>query len=117
MPIEDIRQFVQELENQGELKRIKTEVDSNLEIAEILRRAVYSNGPAILFENVKGFDTPVLGNAFGSMKRMEIGLETKDFTEIGQRIVDLTKMDIPSGFLNKIKKLPELSKMSESFPK
>ena len=117
MPIEDIQQFVQELENQGELKRIKTEVDSNLEIAEILRRVVYSNGPAILFENVKGFDTPVLGNAFGSMKRMEIGLETKDFTEIGQRIVDLTKMDIPSGFLNKIKKLPELSKMSESFPK
>ena len=117
MPIEDIQQFVKELENQGELKRIKTEVDSNLEIAEILRRAVYSNGPAILFENVKGFDIPVLGNAFGSMKRMEIGLETKDFTEIGQRIVDLTKMDIPSGFLNKIKKLPELSKMSESFPK
>ena len=40
-----------------------------------------------------------------------------DFTEIGQRIVDMTKMDIPSGFLNKIKKLPELSKMTESFPK
>ena len=47
---------------------------------------------------------PVLGNAFGSIKRLEIGLETSDFTEIGQRIVDMTKMDIPSGFLNKIKK-------------
>jgi 4-hydroxy-3-polyprenylbenzoate decarboxylase len=117
MPIEDIHEFVTELEKKGELKRVKTEVDSNLEIAEILRREMYSKGPAILFENVKNYDMPVLGNAFGSMKRLEIGLEMTDFTEIGQRIVDMTKMDMPSGFLNKIKKLPELSKMAESFPK
>ncbi len=117
MPIDNTSQFIEELEIAGELKRVKTEVDTNLEIAEILRRAMYSNGPAILFENVKNYDMPVLGNAFGSLKRLEIGLETTDFTEIGQRIVDLTKMDIPSGFLNKIKKLPELSKMSDSFPK
>ena len=117
MPIEDIPQFVQELENAGEIKRVKTEVDTDLEIAEILRRAMYANGPAILFENVKGHDMPVLGNAFGSLKRLEIGLETTDFTEIGQRIVDMTKMEIPSGIFNKIKKLPELSKMSDSFSK
>ena len=117
MPIEDTSRFIEELEKAGELKRVKTEVDTNLEIAEILRRAMYSNGPAILFENVKNYDMPVLGNAFGSLKRLEIGLETTDFTEIGQRIVDLTRMDIPTGFLNKIKKLPELSKMSDSFPK
>jgi len=71
MPIEGIHEFISELEKNGELKRIKTEVDSDLEIAEILRRGMYSNGPAILFENVKGFDMPVLGNAFGSMKRLE----------------------------------------------
>jgi 4-hydroxy-3-polyprenylbenzoate decarboxylase len=117
VPIEDIHEFVRELEKKGELKRVKTEVDSNLEIAEILRREMYSKGPAVLFENVKNYNMPVLGNAFGSMKRLEIGLEMVDFTEIGQRIVDMTKMDIPSGFLNKIKKLPELSKMAESFPK
>jgi 4-hydroxy-3-polyprenylbenzoate decarboxylase len=117
VPIEDIHEFVTELEKKGELKRVKTEVDSNLEIAEILRREMYSNGPAVLFENVKNHNMPVLGNAFGSMRRLEIGLEMVDFTEIGQRIVDMTKMDIPSGFLNKIKKLPELSKMAESFPK
>jgi len=115
--IEDIHDFIKELEKNDELKRIKTEVDSNLEIAEIIRRQMYSNGPAILFENVKGYEMPVLANAFGSMKRLEIGLEMTDFTEIGQRIVDMTKMNIPSGFLNKIKKLPELSKMAESFPK
>jgi 4-hydroxy-3-polyprenylbenzoate decarboxylase len=92
-------------------------VDTNLEIAEILRRTMYSNGPAVLFEDVKGYEIPVLGNAFGSEKRLEIGLETSDFSEIGQRIVDMTKMEIPSGFLNKIRKLPELSKMGDVFPK
>jgi len=117
VPIEDTPQFIQELEKAGELKRVKTEVDTDLEIAEILRRAMYANGPAILFENVKGYDMPVLGNAFGSLKRLEIGLETTDFTEIGQRIVDMTKMEIPSGIFNMIKKLPELSKMSDSFSK
>lgn len=117
MGIEGIKDFIVELEKHGELKRIKTEVDSDLEIAEIMRRKMYSNGPALLFENVKGYDMPVLGNAFGSMKRLEIGLEMTDFTEIGQRIVDMTKMDMPSGLLNKIKKLPELNKMTASFPK
>jgi len=117
VPIDDTHQFIEELDNAGELKRIKTEVDANLEIAEILRRTMYENGPAILFENVKNYDIPVLGNAFGSIKRLEIGLETSDFTEIGQRIVDITKLDIPSGFFNKIRKLPELSKMSNAFPK
>jgi len=117
VPIEDTQEFIEELEKNGELKRVKTEVDSDLEIAEILRREMYSNGSAILFENVKEYDMPVLGNAFGSMRRLEIALEMTDFTEIGQRIADMTKMDIPSGLLNKIKKLPELSKMASSFPK
>jgi len=117
LPIENTSQFVQELEKEGELKRITSEVDSDLEIAEILRRVMYSNGPAIYFENVKNYDIPVLGNAFGSTRRLEIGLDTTDFTDIGQRIVDITKMDIPSGFLNKIKKLPELSKITDIAPK
>ena len=92
MPIDDIRELVQVLENANELRRIKTEVDANLEIAEILRRTMYQNGPALLFENVKGYDMPILGNAFGSMKRLELALETNDFTEIGKRITDVTKM-------------------------
>ena len=91
MPIEDIHELVEVLEKAGELKRISVVVDPNLELAEILRRTMYDNGPAILFENVKGYDMPVLGNAFGSMKRLELSLETSDFTEIGQRIADMTK--------------------------
>ena len=117
VPIESIQHFIDELEKAGELKRVKTEVDTNLEIAEILRRVSYTDGPAVLFENVRDYEIPVLGNALGSIKRLEIGLGTKDFSEIGQRIVDMTKMEIPSGVFNKIRKLPELSKMSESFPK
>ncbi len=117
MPIEELGEFVQKLEKAGELRRIKTQVDANLEIAEILRRVMYSNGPALFFENVKNHDMPVLGNAFGSLKRLELGLETSDFTEIGQRIVDMTRMDIPAGLFDKIKKLPELAKMINIAPK
>ncbi len=117
MPIEDMRGFIGALEDAGQLKRVKEQVDADLEIAEILRRTMYSNGPAVLFEDVRGYGMPVLGNAFGSMKRMEIGLETGDFTQIGQRIVDMTRMDVPPGLFGKLKKLPELSKMGDAFPK
>ena len=118
MPIEDIHEFVAELESRGELKRIGVEVDPDLEMAEIMRRAMYSNGPALLFENVRGHDMPVLANAFGSIRRMEIGLGTTDFEEIGRRIADVARMDsFPSGILGKIRKLPELSKMAASFPR
>ena len=117
MPIEDISELVEKLEKAGELKRVKTQVDSNLEVSEILSRVMYSNGPAILFENVKDFDMPILANAFGSLRRLEIGLEMQDFTEIGQRIVDMTRMDMPTGIFDKLRKLPELSKMADIAPK
>ena len=117
MPIEDIRGLISVLEDAGELKRVKVEVDPDLEIAEILRRTMYANGPAVLFEDVRGHDIPVLGNAFGSMRRMELALETDDFAGIGRKIADMSRMDVPGGLLGKIRKLPELSKMAESFPK
>ena len=80
-----------------------------MEVAEIMRREMYRNGSAILFENVRGHDMPILGNAFGSMRRLEIGLEMTDFTEIGKRIVDMTRMHVPSGFLDKPQKTPRAS--------
>ena len=115
--MDSLGDFVDVLEKHGELRRVSAEVDADLEIAEILRRTMYRGGPAILFENVLGYDMPVLGNAFGSMRRLELGLEMSDFTEIGERIVSMTKMDVPAGLLGKIRKLPQLSKMTESFPK
>ncbi|ABK76841.1 3-octaprenyl-4-hydroxybenzoate carboxy-lyase [Cenarchaeum symbiosum A] len=116
MPIEDTGGLIEALEEAGELRRVTGQVDPDLEIAEILRRVMYSKGPAILFEDVKGHSMPVLGNAFGSEKRMQIALETEDFTEIGQRIVDMTRMEVPHGMLGKLRKLPELSKMGGAFP-
>ena len=74
MPIEDIHELIKVLEKAGELKRISTQVDSELELAEILRRTMYDEGPALLFEKVKDYEMPVLGNAFGSMKRLELSL-------------------------------------------
>lgn len=117
MPIDDLGGLITALEDAGELRRIGTEVSADLEIAEILRRVTYSKGPAVLFENVTGSDMPVLGNAFGSMNRMRIALGMDDFGEIGSRIADLAKMKFPSGMLDKLKKLPELSRMGEAFPK
>src|SRR5688572_29040489 len=104
MPFESLGEFVDSLDRQGQLKRIRARVSPDLEVAEIMRRLMYSrDGPAVLFENVEGSSMPILGNAFGSMKRLEIGLETSDFLEIGKRIVDLTRMKMPSGMLNKLK--------------
>lgn len=117
VPVDDIHQFVDILEKVGELKRVKVRTNPDLEISEILRRTMYAKGPAILFEDVEGCDMPVLGNAFGSMKRMELGLEMQDFTEIGKRVVDLTKMTMPTKLFDKIRKLPELSHMAEAFPR
>ena len=75
------------------------------------------DAPAVLFENVEGSKMQVLGNAFGSMKRLAIALETEDFTEIGRRITELTRMKMPSGMLNKLKMLPKLSEIGEYGPK
>ena len=118
MVFDNLLEFVEALEPIGELKRVNVEVNPDLEIAEIMRRLMYSGkSPALLFESVKGFDIPILGNAFGSLKRLQIALDLQDFTEIGKRIVDLTKLKMPSGVLNKIRMLPKLSEISEYGPK
>ena len=118
MPFENLSEYVEKLEIAGELRRVTTEVNPELEVAEVMRRMMYSkNSPAILFENVKGYDVPILGNAFGSIKRIQLALELDDFSDIGNRIVDLTKLKIPSGVLNKLRMLPKLSEISEYGPK
>ncbi|NOJ26599.1 MAG: menaquinone biosynthesis decarboxylase [Nitrososphaera sp.] len=118
MPFESLGEYVEALERSGQLKKVRTKVDPNLEVAEIMRRLMYAGDqPAVLFENVQGSQMQILGNAFGTMKRLEIGLETEDFVDIGRRIVDLTKMKMPSGMLNKLKMLPKLSEIGEYGPK
>src|SRR5919106_2640987 len=118
MPFESLSEYVNALDKAGQLIRVKTKVNPELEIAEIMRRLMYrGNQPAVLFENVEGSTMPVLGNAFGTMERLQLALETTDFTEIGSRVTDLTKMKIPAGMLNKLKMLPKLSEIAEYGPK
>jgi 4-hydroxy-3-polyprenylbenzoate decarboxylase len=118
MPFEGLGEYIEALDKAGELKRVKARVSTDLEIAEIMRRLMYSRGgPAVLFESVEGHTMPILGNAFGSMKRLEIALDSTDFTDIGRRIVDLTRMKMPSGIFNKLKMLPKLSEIGEYGPK
>jgi 4-hydroxy-3-polyprenylbenzoate decarboxylase len=118
MPFESLGEYLEAIESAGQLKRVKAAVSPDLEIAEIMRRLMYSgDSPAVLFENVQGSKMKVLGNAFGNMKRLEIALETDDFVDIGRRIVDLTKMKMPAGVLGKLKMLPKLSEIGEYGPK
>ena len=118
MHFEDLREYVESLEKIDQLRRIKTRVSVDLEIAEILRRVMYKNeGPAVLFENVEGYKIPVLGNAFGSLRRLKIALDMENFEEIGERMSALTRLKIPQGLLNKFKMLPKLSEIADYGPK
>jgi 4-hydroxy-3-polyprenylbenzoate decarboxylase len=118
MPFESLGEYVSALDKAGQLTRVKVKVNPDLEVAEILRRLMYKgNQPAILFEHVEGSTMPILGNAFGTMERLHLALEMNDFTEIGGRVADLTKMKMPAGMLNKIKMLPKLSEIADYGPK
>ncbi|HET7644688.1 MAG TPA: menaquinone biosynthesis decarboxylase [Nitrososphaeraceae archaeon] len=118
MAFDSLSEYIDSLESIGKLHRVKAEVDTNLEIAEIMRRMMYSgNSPAILFENVKGYDIPILGNAFGTIDLLKTALNIQDFKEIGTRITDLTKLKIPSNLFDKLKVLPKLSEIGAYAPK
>src|SRR5215218_6805177 len=118
MAFDSLSEYIHTLESVGKLHRVKAEVDTNLEIAEIMRRKMYSGeSPAILFENVKGYYIPILGNAFGTMDLLKIALNLSDFREIGKRITDLTKLKIPSNLFEKLKMLPRLSELGDYAPK
>jgi 4-hydroxy-3-polyprenylbenzoate decarboxylase len=120
----DLREWIAALERAGELKRIKTEVDPVLEIAEITDRVSKSRdsrglpgGPALLFENPKGSKSPVLINQFGSERRMRMALEVESLDEISDRIRQFMDVKSPQGILDKIKMLPMLAEMGKLFPK
>jgi 4-hydroxy-3-polyprenylbenzoate decarboxylase len=117
MAYRDLREFIRALEEKGELKRIAIEVDPILEITEFADRAVKGGGPALLFEKPKGYATPVLINAFASMRKMEIALEVASVEEIAARIVEFLEMRMPEGLMGKLKMLPKLAEMGAFFPR
>ncbi|MFB3850512.1 MAG: menaquinone biosynthesis decarboxylase [Acidobacteriota bacterium] len=117
MAFEDLREFLKEIEKDGELLRIKEEIDPCLEMTQILDRAVKENGPAILFENVKGSKIKVVGNILGTHRRMLKALGLKNYSEIDERISSLMDFKTPQNLLDKIKMIPELNELSSFFPK
>lgn len=112
-----LQDFINELERNGELKRIHVEADPNLEITEIYDRVVKSGGPALLFENVKGSPYPLLINAFGSYKRMAMALEVDELDDIARRIEKLLEVPDDMGIMGKLKQLPRLFEVANCFPR
>lgn len=118
MIFDSLKEYIDALEESGRLMRIKAKVNPELEVAEIMRRMMYSGeGKVLLFENVSGHSIPILANAFGSMDLLQFALNSNNFSEIGRRITDLTKMKIPSGMFDKLKMLPKISEIAEYGPK
>lgn len=117
MAYTDLRDFIKTLEKENELKRIAFEVDPHLEITEFADRSVKTGGPALLFENPKGYQMPVLVNAFASMRRMELAMQVDSLELIAARISEYLQMRMPEGFLNKLKMLPILAEVGAFFPK
>ncbi len=117
MAYRDLREFAQRLDKEGELKRIGAEVDLVLEITEITDRVTRAGGPALLFERPKGSKYPLLINAFGSERRMNLALDVKSLEEVAARIRGILDMQSPQGFFDKIKMLPKLAELGSFFPK
>ena len=117
MAYSDLREFIEVLEKNGELKRVSAEVDPILEITEVADRAVKSGGPALLFEKPKGYDIPVLINAFAGMRKMELALQVDSVESIAARIAEYLDMKTPQGMLGKLKMLPKLVEMGSFFPR
>ncbi len=119
MAYDDLRDFIKALEKAGELKRVSLEVSPMLEITEIVDRVCKRSqgGPALLFEKVKGHSMPVLINALGSRRRMEIALEVNGYKDIADRVTELLDFKSPQGFIEKIKMLPKLAELGRFFPK
>ena len=96
----DLREFIAFLEQRGELVRIKQEVDPNLEMTEISDRTLRAKGPALLFENPKGYDTPVLCNLFGTPDRVAMGMGQESVSalrDVGTLLAFLKEPEPPKG--------------------
>ncbi|KAA0019896.1 4-hydroxy-3-polyprenylbenzoate decarboxylase [Salinicola corii] len=120
MKYHDLRDFIAALESRGELKRVTVEVDPYLEITEICDRTLRAGGPALLFENVKGSDMPVLGNLFGTPERVAFGMgqeSVEALREVGKLLAFLKEPDPPKGLKDAWEKLPIFKQVMSMGPK
>ncbi len=120
MAYRDLREFLGQLEAQGELKRIALEVDPRLEITEICDRVLRREGPALLFERPKGHTVPVLANLFGTTRRVALGMGRENLAqlrELGELLAYLREPDPPTGLREAWEKLPLLKRVVSMAPK
>src|SRR5919109_1174319 len=115
----DLREFIAYLDKRGQLRRVRVPVSSELEITEITDRVSKSRDAnfALLFENVRGHNMPVLINALGSRERMAWALGLEDLDELRERMSSLVKPEVPAGLIEKAQKLGELSEVVRYRPK
>ncbi|MBI2306959.1 MAG: 4-hydroxy-3-polyprenylbenzoate decarboxylase [Rhodocyclales bacterium] len=120
MRYHDLRDFIGQLEKLGELKRVAVEVDPKLEMTEICDRVLRAGGPAILFEKVKGHAMPVLGNLFGTPRRVALGMGQESVSalrEVGRTLAYLKEPEPPKGLKDAWDKLPMLKQVLSMAPK
>ena len=115
----DLHEFISHLEMEGQLLRIKDPVSNILEITEITDRMskMPGGGKALLFENVKGYNFPVITNQFGSIRRINMALGSSSLDELAGRLHSIINMKPPVSLMDKIKLLPELLSMSRFLPR
>ncbi len=120
MAFADLREFIAHLEKHGQLRRVTVPVSRDLEIAEITDRV--SKGPAaanvaLLFENVEGFSTPVLINAFGAPARIAAALGVGGLDDLSARVAKLLDLRIPGSLFDKLRKLGDLFDLAKAGPR
>ena len=116
----DLREFLAQLERMGELKRIAAEVSPRLEMTEICDRVLKAGGPALLFEHPAGHSMPVLGNLFGTVRRVALAMgveSTSALREIGKLLAYLREPDPPKGLREVWEKLPLLKQVLSMQPR
>jgi 4-hydroxy-3-polyprenylbenzoate decarboxylase len=120
MKYKDLRDFIAQLEKDGELRRITVEVDPCLEMTEICDRTLKRGGPALLFENPRGFSMPVIGNLFGTPRRVALamGVESvESLREVGELLAFLKEPDPPKGMRDAWEKLPVFRQVMNMAPR
>lgn len=120
MKYNDLRDFIRQLEALGELKRITLPVDPRLEMTEIADRTLRAGGPALLFENPRGYDIPVLANLFGTPRRVALGMgqeNVESLREVGKLLAFLKEPEPPKGFRDAFDKLPIFRQVMSMGPK
>jgi len=116
----DLRDFMAQLEKLGELKRVAAEVSPRLEMTEICDRVLRQGGPALLFEKPAGHSIPVLGNLFGTVRRVCLAMGVEDaaaLREIGKLLAQLREPEPPKGLRDAWDKLPLLKRVMDMQPK